>query len=130
MSEQPIPAAGEPIAPEAAPYGVLALALETVRSTLGADDTAAGEVKPALETVRQAVTQLPEGVGLEQSLQVEIHKQLRLLEMDWAFLRTARQVATVNQRRSAMLDRVGVLMGYCTTGISLRAASVVGQGEA
>ena len=120
MAEQPIHGP-EAIAPDAAPYAALGLALETVRSALQADDAAvAGEVQPALEVVRQAVTQLPDGVGLEQSLQVEIHKQLRLLEMDWAFLRTARQAVTLNQRRSAMHDRVGILLGYCTTGVSLR----------
>ncbi|HEY9689523.1 MAG TPA: heterocyst frequency control protein PatD [Coleofasciculaceae cyanobacterium] len=127
MSEQPtnwadVQANGA-IAPDAAPYAALGLALETMRSTLDGDGDSDAAIQTDLEAVRQAVAQLPEGVGLEQSLQVEIHKQLRLLEMDRAFLRTARQAVTVAQRRSAMRDRIGVLLGYCTAGVAMRDAS-------
>jgi len=48
-----------------------------------------------------------------QALQVEINKQLRLLGMDALFLQSARQPATVEQRRSQMGDRVQILLRYC-----------------
>ena len=122
MSEQPTNWAEVQADGAIAEYAALDVALETMRSMLEAVDDSIGNIQTALVAVRQAVAQLPEVTGLEQSLQVEIHKQLRLLEMDGAFLRTARQATTVAQRRSAMLDRVVLLRSYCVTGMTLREA--------
>jgi hypothetical protein len=51
--------------------------------------------------------------GTVQSYQTEINKQLRLLEMDLMFLKTARQAATLEQRWSGMGDRIHLLTLYC-----------------
>ncbi|XGV88480.2 MAG: heterocyst frequency control protein PatD [Limnothrix sp. BL-A-16] len=79
------------------------------------------DLNEVLADLRMAVTGLAEGSGLEQSLQVEIYKQLRLLETDWAFLRMARQPATFAQRRSTMQERLKLLQGYCAHGQTLAA---------
>jgi hypothetical protein len=55
----------------------------------------------------------PEIAAPVQSVQTEISKQLRLLSMDVMYLQAARQSATVEQRRSQLLDRVEMLSGYC-----------------
>lgn len=47
------------------------------------------------------------------SVLVELKKQMRLLEMDGMFLKTARQVETVQGRLSQIRDRVTLLMNYC-----------------
>ncbi|MDX2215006.1 MAG: heterocyst frequency control protein PatD [Oculatellaceae cyanobacterium bins.114] len=53
-------------------------------------------------------------VGLKlQSIQTEISKQLRLLEVDLLFLQTARQSATVQQRYTQISDRLTMLIRYC-----------------
>ena len=48
-----------------------------------------------------------------QSYLTEIHKQMRLLEMDFRFLQTSRQNATLQARQTQMRSRVATLMGYC-----------------
>jgi hypothetical protein len=71
--------------------------------------------------------QMPQGEGDEATLavsakqreekvrsyQIEIDKQLRMLEMDLMFLKTARQVATSQQRWQMMGDRLRLLGAYC-----------------
>ena len=47
------------------------------------------------------------------SVLVEIHKQMRLLNMDQLFLQTARQVETVQNRVEQIRDRVKLLTSYC-----------------
>lgn len=53
-----------------------------------------------------------------QSYQTEINKQLRLLEIDLMFLKTARQVTTSEQRWALMGDRLHLLGIYCETLLS------------
>jgi hypothetical protein len=48
------------------------------------------------------------------SILVELKKQMRLLGMDAMFLKTARQVETVQGRVGQIRDRVALLMNYCT----------------
>lgn len=48
-----------------------------------------------------------------QSLQTEIHKQLKLLNLDMTFLRGAKQASTQQQRQEQMRDRVKTLIRYC-----------------
>ena len=48
-----------------------------------------------------------------QSLQTEIHRSLRLLEMDIIFLRSSRQAVTVRGRLKSAGDRLDQLIGYC-----------------
>lgn len=47
-------------------------------------------------------------------IQTELCKQMRLLSMDVLFLQTAQQPATVQNRLQEMLDRVTLLVHYCT----------------
>ena len=49
----------------------------------------------------------------EQSLLVEIHKQLRLLATDAAFLQTAKTPQTQQQRQQQIRDRLTTLNRYC-----------------
>jgi hypothetical protein len=48
-----------------------------------------------------------------EGLQVEIHKQVRLLNTDMLFLRTAKQLEKRRQRLGIMGDRVNLLLAYC-----------------
>lgn len=48
-----------------------------------------------------------------QSYQTEINKQLRLLNIDLMFLKSARQVAKSEQRWAMMGDRLHLLVLYC-----------------
>lgn len=48
-----------------------------------------------------------------QSIQVEINKQLRLLNMDAMFLQAAKQSSTLEQRVQQMRDRCSLLHRYC-----------------
>jgi hypothetical protein len=102
-------------------YEKLRLALECFELRLQAATQPPADLNEVLADLRMAVTGLAEGSGLEQSLQVEIYKQLRLLETDWAFLRMARQPATFAQRRSTMQERLKLLQGYCAHGQTLAA---------
>lgn len=47
------------------------------------------------------------------SYQVEINKQLRLLNIDLTFLKAARSPATVAQRQQQLSDRLNILVSYC-----------------
>jgi uncharacterized protein YlxP (DUF503 family) len=48
-----------------------------------------------------------------QSLQVEIAKELRLLQMDLLFLQTAKQPQTVAHRQQQIQSRLATLLRYC-----------------
>lgn len=49
----------------------------------------------------------------EQSYLTEIHKQLRMLGTDIAFLQASRQPATTTARQTAAVGRLTTLIGYC-----------------
>lgn len=49
----------------------------------------------------------------EQSYLTEIHKQLRLLELDLKFLQASRQSTTAKTRQAAVDDRIKTLIEYC-----------------
>ncbi|NMG61048.1 hypothetical protein E1H12_21670 [Geitlerinema sp. P-1104] len=49
----------------------------------------------------------------EQSLLVELHKQLRLLATDAAFLQSAKTPQTQQQRQQQIGDRLNTLQRYC-----------------
>lgn len=50
-----------------------------------------------------------------RSINVEIDKQLRLLNMDAMFLQAARQEATKQQRQQQIHDRLFLLTQYCNS---------------
>ncbi|MBD1913438.1 MULTISPECIES: heterocyst frequency control protein PatD [unclassified Leptolyngbya] len=51
--------------------------------------------------------------SLVQSVQTEINRNLRLLSTDVAFLQSARQVATQQQRLQQVCDRLTKLLEFC-----------------
>lgn len=53
------------------------------------------------------------------ALQIEINKQLRLLETDTLFLQAARQPDTAQQRKQQMQSRLEMLSRYCTAILTL-----------
>lgn len=56
----------------------------------------------------------PESVSRWQSLQTEIHKQMRLLETDVMLLLSSRSLATSQRRTAGVCDRLNILIQYCT----------------
>jgi hypothetical protein len=65
----------------------------------------------------------PSMVSLVQSLQTELHKQLRLLGNDVMFLFSARQPETLARRLSEVRDRIDHCLGYCEAIVSMEAKS-------
>jgi hypothetical protein len=55
----------------------------------------------------------PSLVSPLQSYLTEIHKQMRLLEMDFRFLQTSRQNTTLQARQTQMRSRIATLIRYC-----------------
>ncbi|TAD78358.1 MAG: hypothetical protein EA001_07600 [Oscillatoriales cyanobacterium] len=104
-----------PVVPDR-PYQAMAIALAPLRVAIAEPAPSIATVQAALDTLQQTISQLPPASGLEQSLQVEIHKQWRLLQADFAFLRAARQPATLAQRQTTMLQRLDQLTSYCESG--------------
>ena len=47
-----------------------------------------------------------------QSYLTEIHRQMRLLQMDVLFLQASRQVTTANSRQATISDRIKMLINY------------------
>ncbi|PZU96422.1 MAG: hypothetical protein DCF32_21720 [Leptolyngbya sp.] len=56
---------------------------------------------------------LGENLPSTQPVLTEINRTLRLLAMDVAFLQTARQSATTQQRQRQMLAKLGQLLTFC-----------------
>jgi len=54
-----------------------------------------------------------------QPLQIEVNKQLRLLETDVIFLKAARQTATLHRRSQQIQTRVALLLRYCEAILAL-----------
>ena len=54
-----------------------------------------------------------------QSAQTEIHRALRLLEMDVMFFGVSRKADTSQQRIAAISDRINTLIGYCNVLLQL-----------
>ncbi len=57
----------------------------------------------------------PSLVSPLQSYLTEIHKQMRLLEIDFRFLQTSRQIATLQTRQAQMRSRSATLIRYCNS---------------
>lgn len=55
-----------------------------------------------------------------QSYLTEIHKQLRLLSMDFQFWRSTSDLARRKSRQDQMLDRLDLLIRYCQAIRSLK----------
>lgn len=99
-------------------------ALETLRSHL---QTLAGLVQSANPDGRALQAQflltqqhfqhqmLPLGAEMPaaQPVLTEMNRTLRLLAMDVAFLQTARQSTTAQQRQRQMVEKLGQLLNFC-----------------
>lgn len=64
-----------------------------------------------------------------QPLQIEINKQMRLLETDAIFLKAARQPMTVEQRCQQIRTRVSLLLRYCEAILQLCTDSGVSSSD-
>lgn len=101
------------------------LASGDLASGLVSGDLASGlaQVQQDLAAIQQVFETQIQGLDWDQepeakrsllrSLQVETHKQVRLLAMDRLFLQTARQAATTAQRLGQVQDRLRLLLDYC-----------------
>jgi hypothetical protein len=75
-------------------------------------------------TFSQTITQIdltnipPPANHRLQSLQVEIAKELRLLQVDLLFLQTAKQPETVAHRQQQIQSRLANLLRYCAIVLS------------
>lgn len=80
------------------------------------------EARSHLQQVQQLFQQIlnlpwdeldPPMAAPAQAINIEINKQLRLLNMDLMFLSSARQAVTATQRQQQLLDRLTLLLRYC-----------------
>lgn len=55
-----------------------------------------------------------------QAIQIEINKQLRLLETDVIFLQAARHPSTTQQRQQQICDRLVILQRYCDAVLAIQ----------
>lgn len=55
----------------------------------------------------------PSLVSRWQSVQTEMHKQMRLLAVDLTFFQASRQLATREQRQRQIVSRLQTSIGYC-----------------
>ncbi|MGK7900520.1 MAG: heterocyst frequency control protein PatD [Hormoscilla sp.] len=55
----------------------------------------------------------PSLVSRWQSIQTEIHKQMRLLTVDLTFLQASRQLSTREQRQKQIVSRLQTSIDYC-----------------
>lgn len=105
------------------PYRALRQTLEPLQQIAGAPSLEGDVLKERFQDVRelyhnQIVTLssddlAPDTVSRWQSLQTEIHKQMRLLETDVMLLQASRSSATTQARQGGMRDRINTLMQYC-----------------
>ena len=104
-------------------YTQLKQTLTQLSTSVEANGMAGGELKTEITQLQsffnQQVLSLPfaqlDGAHLTrtQSYNTELHKQLRLLATDAMFLGSARQAATVEQRKRQLRDRLSTLVRYC-----------------
>lgn len=99
-------------------------ALETLRSHLQALVALAQAANPdgqalqaqfllAQQQFQHRMLPLGEELPSAQPVLTEINRTLRLLAMDVAFLQTARQSTTTQQRQQLMLAKLGQLLTFC-----------------
>lgn len=98
-------------------------ALEQLQTTTSDTEIEGAKLRNALQTVQQLFQQqiatlnadelAPNQVARWQSLQTEIHKQMRLLQTDVMLLLSSRQSATSQRRTSEVRNRLNTLIQYC-----------------
>ncbi|HBB30794.1 MAG TPA: hypothetical protein DDZ80_26620 [Cyanobacteria bacterium UBA8803] len=98
-------------------------ALEQLHSRIDATDLEIVAIKAAFQDVKQLFTSqianlsaeeiAPDNASRWQSIQTEIHKQMRLLETEMLRLQAARSSATSKARASGISDRLKILIQYC-----------------
>lgn len=98
-------------------------ALEQLQTITSDTEIEGAKLRNASQTVQelfqQQITTLntdglaPNQFARWQSLQTEIHKQMRLLQTDVMLLLASRQSATSQRRTSEMRNRLNTLIQYC-----------------
>ena len=99
-------------------------ALETLRSHLQALVGLAQSANPngrvlqaefllAQQQFQHQLLPLGEDLPIAQPVLTEMNRTLRLLAMDVAFLQTARQSTTTQQRQQLLLEKLGQLLTFC-----------------
>ncbi|WOD41187.1 heterocyst frequency control protein PatD [Nodosilinea sp. E11] len=99
-------------------------ALATLRSHLQALETMAQATHPdraglqqqfllAQQHFQHQILPLGDQTPSAQPIITEINRTLRLLAMDVAFLQTARQSITTQQRQRQLGDKLAQLLGFC-----------------
>lgn len=87
--------------------------------------TGLASVRPALQQYFAALSETwtEAEAAQAQPIQVEINKQLRLLEADSQFLGAARQGQTIQQRKQQIQQRLDLLLRYIAAMATLQADS-------
>ncbi len=103
-------------------YQLFQAALKNLAKDLGPDALPL-TIKSQIADLQSVFTQSVATIDLDaidppanqrlQSLQVEIAKELRLLQMDSLFLQTAKQSETIQRRRTQVELRLKTLLRYC-----------------
>jgi hypothetical protein len=72
-----------------------------------------GQFLPVQQYIQQQVLPLGDTYPGAQPVLTELNRTLRLLAMDIAFLQTARQPLTVQQRQSQLAKKIRQMLDYC-----------------
>lgn len=104
-------------------YQAFQQALEQLRKTITVTDWEGAALRDRYQNVQllfqsqiatlSADDLAPEHAPRWQSLQTEIHKQMRLLETDMMLLLSSRSSATSQRRLLSVRDRLNTLIQYC-----------------
>lgn len=107
------------------PYRELQKVLELMLSKVSSNNWQGTQLKDIDQKVQQVFNKevatlradklAPEDASRWQSIQTEIHKQMRLLSTDVMLLQAARSSATSLARSQSLCDRITTLIKYCQT---------------
>ncbi|MGB7444432.1 MAG: heterocyst frequency control protein PatD [Coleofasciculaceae cyanobacterium] len=105
------------------PYQELQKALESMLSKVSSTNWQGAKLQEIDQSVQQVFSQeianlradelAPEDISRWQSIQTEIHKQMRLLSTDLMMLQAARSSETFLVRSKSLCDRITTLIQYC-----------------
>lgn len=104
-------------------YQELQQAMKELHDAIAVADLEVAALQDSYQQVQQLFTSqiatlsaddlAPDSTSRWQSIQTEIHKQMRLLETDMMLLQASRSPATSQRRISGLRDRLSTLMQYC-----------------
>ncbi|MBF2062928.1 MAG: heterocyst frequency control protein PatD [Calothrix sp. C42_A2020_038] len=98
-------------------YNTFATQLTELRSLVNANQLTVTELSQRLVSLQQffatQIVPLASDDSVEIKYRTETSKQLKLLEVDITFLRSARQPATIQTRLNMISERLATLTRYC-----------------